>query len=175
MAGRSRGGRTAQAAPGAGTRKKKDAIEVEGVVKEPLPNAMFKVELPNGHQVLAHISGKIRHALYQDPARRQRPRRAFAYDLSAAASRTDSGKPRGAMRVRASIKKRCEKCKIISRHGVAAGDLRESEAQAAAGVGGDMARIAGVDIPRDKRVDVSLRYIYGIGAHRATDPAPDAR
>jgi translation initiation factor IF-1 len=39
---------------------KKDAIEVEGVVKEPLPNAMFKVELPNGHQVLAHISGKIR-------------------------------------------------------------------------------------------------------------------
>lgn len=39
---------------------KKDAIEVEGVVREPLPNAMFKVELPNGHQVLAHISGKIR-------------------------------------------------------------------------------------------------------------------
>ncbi|MEX2236420.1 MAG: translation initiation factor IF-1 [Dehalococcoidia bacterium] len=39
---------------------KKEAIEVEGTVKEPLPNAMFKVELPNGHQVLAHISGKIR-------------------------------------------------------------------------------------------------------------------
>lgn len=39
---------------------KKDAIEVEGTVKEPLPNAMFKVELPNGHEVLAHISGKIR-------------------------------------------------------------------------------------------------------------------
>ena len=35
---------------------KKDAIEVEGVVKEPLPNAMFKVELPNGHQVLATAS-----------------------------------------------------------------------------------------------------------------------
>ena len=59
MANRSRGGRGAQATAG-GTRKKKDAIEVEGVVKEPLPNAMFKVELPNGHQVLAHISGKIR-------------------------------------------------------------------------------------------------------------------
>lgn len=41
-------------------RKKKDAIEVEGTVTEPLPNAMFKVELPNGHNVLAHISGKIR-------------------------------------------------------------------------------------------------------------------
>ena len=39
---------------------KKDAIEVEGVVKEPLPNAMFKVELENKHQVLAHISGKMR-------------------------------------------------------------------------------------------------------------------
>lgn len=39
---------------------KKDAIEVEGLVKEPLPNAMFRVVLPNGHQVLAHISGKIR-------------------------------------------------------------------------------------------------------------------
>jgi translation initiation factor IF-1 len=39
---------------------KKDAIEVEGTVKEPLPNAMFRVELPNGHQVLAHASGKMR-------------------------------------------------------------------------------------------------------------------
>ena len=41
-------------------KKQKDAIEVEGTVVEPLPNAMFKVELPNGHNVLAHISGKIR-------------------------------------------------------------------------------------------------------------------
>lgn len=39
---------------------KKDAIEVEGMVKDPLPNAMFTVELANGHEVLAHISGKIR-------------------------------------------------------------------------------------------------------------------
>jgi len=39
---------------------KKEAIEVEGVVVEALPNAMFRVELPNGHEVLAHISGKIR-------------------------------------------------------------------------------------------------------------------
>jgi translation initiation factor IF-1 len=37
---------------------KEDVIEVEGRVIEPLPNAMFKVELDNGHQVLAHISGK---------------------------------------------------------------------------------------------------------------------
>jgi len=39
---------------------KEDLIEVEGVVQEALPNAMFRVELDNGHKVLAHISGKIR-------------------------------------------------------------------------------------------------------------------
>ena len=39
---------------------KKEVIEVEGTVVESLPNAMFRVELPNGHRVLAHISGKIR-------------------------------------------------------------------------------------------------------------------
>ncbi|MBZ0252112.1 MAG: translation initiation factor IF-1 [Candidatus Methylomirabilis sp.] len=39
---------------------KDDAIEVEGTVLEPLPNAMFRVELANGHKVLAHISGKMR-------------------------------------------------------------------------------------------------------------------
>jgi translation initiation factor IF-1 len=39
---------------------KKDAIEVEGTVIEPLPNAMFRVQLENGHKVLAHISGKMR-------------------------------------------------------------------------------------------------------------------
>ena len=39
---------------------KDDVIEVEGTVVEPLPNAMFRVELENGHKVLAHISGKMR-------------------------------------------------------------------------------------------------------------------
>ena len=39
---------------------KEGAIEVEGRVVEPLPNAMFRVELDNGHKVLAHISGKMR-------------------------------------------------------------------------------------------------------------------
>ncbi len=39
---------------------KEDAIEVEGTVKEPLPNAMFRVMLDSGHEVLAHISGKMR-------------------------------------------------------------------------------------------------------------------
>ena len=39
---------------------REDAIEVEGTVVEPLPNAMFRVQLDNGHRVLAHISGKMR-------------------------------------------------------------------------------------------------------------------
>ncbi|HIA47406.1 MAG TPA: translation initiation factor IF-1 [Candidatus Hydrogenedentes bacterium] len=39
---------------------KEKAIELEGIVSEPLPNAMFKVKLDNGHEILAHISGKMR-------------------------------------------------------------------------------------------------------------------
>lgn len=39
---------------------KEDVIEVEGTVVETLPNAMFQVELENGHEILAHVSGKIR-------------------------------------------------------------------------------------------------------------------
>lgn len=39
---------------------KQDVIEMEGVVVDTLPNAQFKVELPNGHEILAHVSGKIR-------------------------------------------------------------------------------------------------------------------
>lgn len=54
------------AVPGLGTRReslpkpKEDAIVLEGTVMEPLPNAMFRVELENGHKVLAHSSGKMR-------------------------------------------------------------------------------------------------------------------
>lgn len=39
---------------------KDDVIEIKGKVVEPLPNAMFRVELENGHKVLAHVSGKMR-------------------------------------------------------------------------------------------------------------------
>ena len=39
---------------------KEDVIEIEGTVIEALPNAMFQVELANGHQILAHVSGKLR-------------------------------------------------------------------------------------------------------------------
>ena len=39
---------------------KQDVIEIDGVVEDTLPNAMFKVKLGNGHEILAHVSGKIR-------------------------------------------------------------------------------------------------------------------
>ena len=39
---------------------KEDVIEVRGIISEPLPNAMFRVELENGHRVLAHVSGIMR-------------------------------------------------------------------------------------------------------------------
>ncbi len=42
------------------SKRKSDKIEVEGVVTEALPNTMFRVKLDNGHEVLAHISGKMR-------------------------------------------------------------------------------------------------------------------
>ena len=41
---------------------KQDVIELEGTVLDTLPNAMFKVELENGHEILAHVSGKIRRS-----------------------------------------------------------------------------------------------------------------
>jgi translation initiation factor IF-1 len=62
---RKRGGRPARAKASAEkaaktATPKEEAIEVEGTIVEPLPNAMFRVELANGHRVLAHVSGKIR-------------------------------------------------------------------------------------------------------------------
>ncbi len=56
---RSKGGKRGQANKGQEPAKR-DAIEVEGTVVEPLPNAMFRVQLETGHKVLAHISGKMR-------------------------------------------------------------------------------------------------------------------
>lgn len=43
-----------------GQKQKEDVIRVDGVVKETLPNAMFKVEIEGGHEVLGHVSGKMR-------------------------------------------------------------------------------------------------------------------
>jgi translation initiation factor IF-1 len=55
-----RSGKKKPPKPNANPSPKEEAIEVEGVVVEPLPNAFFRVELSNGHKVLARVSGKIR-------------------------------------------------------------------------------------------------------------------
>ena len=57
---RGKAGSRPMAKKNTGQTKKEEAIEVEGTVVEPLPNAMFRVELETGHKVLAHISGKMR-------------------------------------------------------------------------------------------------------------------
>jgi translation initiation factor IF-1 len=53
-------GEALQSPQSGGRVAKEDAIEVEGIVKESLPNTMFRVELKNGHVILAHLSGKMR-------------------------------------------------------------------------------------------------------------------
>ena len=83
---------------------------------ESLPNAMFKVELENGHELLAHISGKMRMHYIRILPGRPRPGRADplrpqagSHHLPVQVSRT--------LKVRPSVKKMCEKCKVIRRHG----------------------------------------------------------
>ena len=83
---------------------KEDMIEVEGTVVETLPNAMFKVELENGHQVLATVSGKIRmHYI-----------RILPGDKIIVLRKTTGGI---IMKVRPSVKPMCEHCKVIRRKG----------------------------------------------------------
>jgi translation initiation factor IF-1 len=103
---------------------KEDAIEVEATVIEPLPNAMFKVELENKHQVLAHISGKMRkHFIRILPGDKVLVE--LAYDLRAGACLQIEVTPvsekvsRGSdMKVRSSVRRICPKCKIVRRAGV---------------------------------------------------------
>lgn len=71
------------------------------------------------------------------------------------------------MKVRASVKRICNKCKVIRRRGVVrviCENTKHKQRQ-----GQSMARIAGVDLPRNKRIEVALQYIFGIGKTRAAD------
>ena len=77
---------------------KQDVIEVEGIVREALPNAQFKVELQNGHVILAVISGKLRMNFI-----RILPGDKVTVEMSP--------------KVRPSVKKMCDKCKVIKRKG----------------------------------------------------------
>ena len=77
---------------------KQSAIEQDGVIVEALSNAMFRVELENGHEITAHISGKMRmHYIKILPG--------------------DKVKKERNMKVRASLKKRTPDCKIVRRKG----------------------------------------------------------
>ena len=67
---------------------KEEGIVVEGTVIEPLPNAMFRVELENGHKVLAHVSGKMRKFFIRILPGDQVTVELSPYDLTAAESPT---------------------------------------------------------------------------------------
>ena len=87
---------------------KQAAIEKDGTIIEALSNAMFRVELDNGHVIIAHISGKMRmHYIRILPGDKVRVEMS-PYDLS---------KGFTTMKVKASIKKRSEDCKIVKRKG----------------------------------------------------------
>ena len=155
--------------------KKDDVIEVEGTVVEPLPNAMFRVKLDNEHEVLCHISGKcgcttsgsFRETECGLPCRRTTSNEAGlptdtdeSFSFSKEDVRQLPGYPAARTRPR---------------------DLYQSTTQTAPGVVEAMARIAGTDLPRDKRIQVGLTYIYGIGPSRslqilqAVDLDPDTK
>jgi small subunit ribosomal protein S13 len=161
---------------------KEDAIEVEGTVIEPLPNAMFRVELANGHRVLAHISGKMRMHFIRILPGDKVTVELSPYDLTRGrivyrskawvgfwaigleyAGREQNGVE--SMKVRASVKRICRKCKIIRRHGTVRVICENPRHKQRQGWSEDLAlaRIAGIDLPKNKRIEIALTYIYGIG------------
>jgi translation initiation factor IF-1 len=91
---------------------KEEAIQVEGTIIEPLPNAMFRVELENGHKVLAHISGKMRMHFIKILPGDKVTVELSPYDLTRGRITFD------VMKVRASVKKMCSECKVFKRKGV---------------------------------------------------------
>jgi len=107
---------------------RKDAIEVEGKVVELLPNTMFRVQLPNGHLVLAHISGKMRlHFIRILPGDKVVLEISALRFVEGANYISPEVKPRTRlvvfvsrknMKVRPSVKRLCESCKIVKRKNV---------------------------------------------------------
>ncbi len=98
---------------------KDGAIEIEGSVAEALPNAMFRVELTNGHKILAHISGKMRKNYIRILPGDRVIVELSPYDLTrgriiTVTSNEDWSK---IMKVNPSVKKICDKCKVIRRKG----------------------------------------------------------
>lgn len=73
------------------------------------------------------------------------------------------------MKVRASVKKMCDKCKIIKRNGKVMVICDNPKHKQRQGQEGLMPRIAGIDLPREKRAEIGLTYIYGVGRATANE------
>ena len=96
---------------------KQASIEQDGVIVEALSNAMFRVELENGHEITAHISGKMRmHYIKILPGDKVRVEMS-PYDLSKGRISFRYKQKNKDMKVRASLKKRTADCKIVRRKG----------------------------------------------------------
>ena len=96
---------------------KQTAIEQDGTILEALSNAMFRVELENGVEITAHISGKMRmHYIKILPGDKVKVEMS-PYDLIKVESFSDTNKQHRDMKTRASLKKRTADCKIVRRKG----------------------------------------------------------
>ena len=98
---------------------KDDVIELEGIVTDALPNAMFSVDIGNGHTILAHISGKLRMNFIKILPGDKVTVQMSPYDLTRGRItwRSKVSMEVNSMKVRPSVKPMCEKCKIIKRKG----------------------------------------------------------
>ena len=102
---------------------KDDVIELEGIVTDALPNAMFSVDIGGGHTILAHISGKLRMNFIKILPGDKVTVQMSPYDLTRgritwrSKQRQWSHMEVNSMKVRPSVKPMCEKCKIIKRKG----------------------------------------------------------
>jgi small subunit ribosomal protein S13 len=151
---------------------KEDAIEVEGTVVEPLPNAMFRVELENGHRVLAHVSGKMRMNFIRILPGDKVKVELSPYDLTRGRINPSTERAHESQTVdQGSVRELQDRAPARpgSHH------LQEPAPQAAPRIGAHMARIAGVDLPREKRGEIAVQYIYGIGIPSARKIFADAR
>lgn len=97
---------------------KEDVIEVEGVVIDALPNTIFKVRLQNGHEIMAHISGKLRMNYIRILPGDRVTVELSTYDLTKGRITWRKKQQGGnSVKIRPSVKKMCDKCKIIRRNG----------------------------------------------------------
>jgi translation initiation factor IF-1 len=96
----------------------KGSIRLQAKVIDALPNAMFNVELENGHRILAHVSGKMRMHFIRILPGDTVTVEMSPYDLNRGRIIRDKENRLQKMKVRSSVKRICENCKIVRRRGV---------------------------------------------------------